>query len=174
MRTILIAGAIAGGFAGLWSCLMCAGGIQVSMNTGMAIGYLTMLIGLSTVFLAVKRRRDVDQGGVIRFWPALALGLAISVVAGIVYALAWEASLAMIGYDAFAERMIAMMSEGASAKDIAETRDFFTTSYCDPLTRFPMTVSELLPVGVLVSLVSAALLRNPRFLPARRAVRRPA
>jgi hypothetical protein len=30
-----------------------------------------------------------------------------------------------------------------------------------------VTLSEILPVGVLVSLVSAALLRNSRFLPAR-------
>ena len=88
MKSIVIAGPIAGGFAGLWGCLMCTGGIDVPMNTGMAIGYLTMLIGLSTVFLAVKRRRDADQGGVIRFWPALGLGLAISVVAALVYALA--------------------------------------------------------------------------------------
>jgi hypothetical protein len=31
-----------------------------------------------------------------------------------------------------------------------------------------MTFVEIFPVGVLVSLVSVALLRNPRFLPARR------
>jgi len=31
----------------------------------------------------------------------------------------------------------------------------------------PITFTEIFPVGVLVSLVSAALLRNPRFLPAR-------
>lgn len=167
-KTIVIGGLIAGGFAGLWGCLMCVGGIDVSMTTGMAIGYLTMLIGLTTVFLAVKRRRDVDQGGVIRFWPAFGLGLAISVVAAIVYALAWEMTLAMIGYDAFVERMIAMMSEGtSSAREAAETRDFFMRDYRDPLVRFPMSISEMLPVGILVSLVSAALLRNPRFLPAR-------
>ena len=35
--------------------------------------------------------------------------------------------------------------------------------------RMPMTFVEIFPVGVLVSLVTAGLLRNSRFLPARRA-----
>lgn len=170
MKSILIAGLVAGGFAGLWGCLMCVGGIDVSMNAGMAIGYLTMLIGLTTVFLAVKRRRDVDGGGVIRFWPAFGLGLAISLVAAIVYALAWEATLAMIGFDAFADRMMAMMQDGGSSpQELAEMRAFFDTSYRNPVTRVMVSISEMLPVGVLVSLVSAALLRNPRFVPARAA-----
>ena len=167
MKTILLPGLIAGAFAGIWGCLMCLGAVDVSMNAGMAIGYLTMLIGLTTVFLAVKRRRDVDQGGVIRFWPAFGLGIAISVIAGVVYALMWEISLAVIGYDAFAQRMIGWMQEsGGSAKDLADTRDFFATSYRNPLVRIPMTIAEIAPIGVLVSLISAGLLRNPRFMPA--------
>ncbi len=39
--------------------------------------------------------------------------------------------------------------------------------YAKPWYRMPMTFAEIFPVGILVSLVSAALLRNPRFLPAR-------
>jgi hypothetical protein len=167
MNRILVAGLIAGGFAGLWGCLMCAGSIDVSMNVGMAIGYLTMLIGLTTIFLAIKRRRDVDQGGVIRFWPALGLGLAISVIAGLVYALMFEATLATFGFDRFVERMMVMSQEGgASAQEIADMRAFFSGSYANPFVRIPISMAEMLPVGVLVSLVSAALLRNPRFMAA--------
>ena len=60
---------------------------------GVAVGYLTMLIALSTIFVAIKRRRDRDLGGVIGFWPALATGLAISAIAGVFYVIAWEAAL---------------------------------------------------------------------------------
>ena len=169
-KTILVSGLIAGVFAGLWGCVMAVGGIQVSMNAGMAIGYLTMLIGLSAVFLAVKRRRDVDGGGVIRFWPALGLGLAISLVAALAYALMWEVSLSIIGFDGFVAHMVAMMRDGgSSAAEIAEMREFFATSYRNPAMRIPVSMSEILPVGILVSLVAAALLRNPRFMPARAA-----
>ncbi len=44
----------------------------------------------------------------------------------------------------------------------------FKAQYANPLFRLPMTFIEIFPVGVLVSLISAAILRNPRVLPARR------
>lgn len=167
MKNILIPGVIAGGFAGLWGCLMALSAIDVPMSLGMAIGYLTMLIGLTTVFLAIKRRRDVDQGGVIRFWPAFGLGIAISLVAALAYALLWEITLSMIGIDAFGKTMLAKMQAGGStAEELAKMRDFFATTYRNPLIRFSVTLSEIAPVGLLVSLISAALLRNPRFMPA--------
>lgn len=43
------------------------------------------------------------------------------------------------------------------------------TSYANPLFRLPLTFAEVAPVGLVVTLVSAALLRNPRMLPARAA-----
>lgn len=44
----------------------------------------------------------------------------------------------------------------------------FRVQYANPLFRMPMTFTEIVPVGVLVSLIAAALLRNPRFMPLRR------
>ena len=44
----------------------------------------------------------------------------------------------------------------------------FKTQYAHPLFRMPMTFTEIFPVGVLVSLISAGLLRKSTFLPARR------
>ena len=37
-------------------------------------GYLTMIIVLSLIFVGIKRYRDKDLGGVIKFLPALGLG----------------------------------------------------------------------------------------------------
>jgi hypothetical protein len=72
----------------------------------------------------------------------------------------------------YAEAMLEnARARGASAEALATMRaelDAFKVQYADPLFRLPMTFMEIFPVGVLVSLVSAALLRNPRFLPARR------
>jgi hypothetical protein len=47
--------------------------------------------------------------------------------------------------------------------------DEMKAQYANPLFRLPMTFVEIFPVGLLVSLVTAALLRNSRFLPARAA-----
>jgi hypothetical protein len=142
---------------------------------GMAIGYLTMLIAFSTIFLAIKRTRDIEHGGVIRFWPALGLGLGISVVASIIYVLCWEAVLATTGMDyigAYGETLMEeQKAQGASAETIAAlAREMqqLASDYANPLFRMPLTFTEIFPIGLLVSLVSAGLLRNSRFLPAQR------
>jgi len=144
---------------------------------GMVFGYVTMLVALSAVFIAIKRYRDGELGGVIGFWPALALGIGISVIAGIIYSLAWELSLALSHADfasAYANTLIAeKKAAGASAEAIAKLTaemDAFKVQYANPLYRMPMTFTEIFPVGVLVSLISAALLRNRRFLAARPAL----
>ncbi len=141
---------------------------------GMLIGYTSMLVALSFVFMGVKRHRDTAGGGVIGFWPALGLGLAIGFVAGVFYVLAWEAALAATGLDfgaKWGEQMLADArargdSPAALAKLAAEMAQF-RADYASPLYRIPMTFSEILPVIILVALVSAGLLRNSRFLPAR-------
>ncbi len=46
------------------------------LKYGMLIGYTTMLIALSAVFVGIKRHRDVDRGGVIGFWPRSGSGWA--------------------------------------------------------------------------------------------------
>jgi hypothetical protein len=147
---------------------------QPPPSYGVALGYTTMLLALSAVFFAIKRHRDIDLGGVIKFWPAFGLGLGISGVAGIFYVLAWEAALAVTGMDFAGDYARALVEKkkasGASATDVAayaESLKGWAESYKNPLFRLPMTFIEIFPVGVLVSLVSAGLLRNPRFLPAR-------
>ncbi len=55
---------------------------------------------------------------------------------------------------------------GAAYAKLAAELEGMRLQYKNPFLRFPMTMAEIFPVGLLVALVSAALLRNPRFLPA--------
>lgn len=43
----------------------------------------------------------------------------------------------------------------------------FGVMYANPVIRIAITFVEMFPIGVVISLISAALLRNSRFLPAR-------
>jgi hypothetical protein len=145
------------------------------LKYGMVLGYATMLIALSAVFVGIKRHRDVDRGGVIGFWPAFGIGLGISFLASIFYVVAWEVVQAMSNMDfatAYSNAIIAKeTAQGASAEALAKLSaemEAFKVQYADPMFRLPMTFVEIFPVGVLVSLISAALLRKPRVLPARR------
>ena len=176
LRSVLSYGAIAGAIVGvpLFGLTVALNGHPPS-SYGAVVGYSIMLIALSTVFVAIKRRRDEDLGGVIRFWPAFGLGLGISLVAGIFYVAAWEAALA-VTHSSFAGSYANMLIEQQKAKGVTgealakfiADMERFKAQYNNPLYRVPMTFAEIFPIGVLVSLVSAALLRNSRFLPARR------
>jgi hypothetical protein len=138
------------------------------------LGYLIMLVGLSSILLAIKSHRDGALGGVIKFWPAFLIGLAVALVASIAYVLIWEVYMAATHYtfmDNYTAHILARkqaegLSGAAYAKLVAEMAEM-RKNYANPLYRMPETFMEIFPVGVLVTLVSAALLRNPKFLPAR-------
>lgn len=137
-------------------------------------GYLVMLVALSFILVGVKRYRDVERGGVIGFGRAFGVGLAIALVAALVYVGVWEVYLAMTDYRFMDEyiagivkaRQAAGVTGAALARELAEL-DAMRVSYTNPLFRLPMTFLEIAPVGLIVALASAGLLRNPRFLPAR-------
>ena len=57
--------------------------------------------------------------------------------------------------------------DAAALAKLTAEMEAFKVQYADPMFRLPVTFSEIFPVGVLVSLVSARVLRDPRVLPAR-------
>jgi hypothetical protein len=177
-RTILIFGLAAGLLVAIPMCLMVANAEPNSAATSHFTGYLIMLLALSLVFFGVKRLRDREMGGVIRFLPAFLAGLGISAVAGVIYVIGWEITLAVTDFafiDAYSAAAVeAARAKGASAAEIEATivqMAQFREQYSNPFFRMPITFIEIFPVGILVSLISALLLRNSRFLPARQAVR---
>ena len=178
LQRILTNGVLAGLIVGMPMILMTLtlGESAPTGTLGMAIGYTTMLVALSVIFLALKRQRDVVNGGVIKFLPAFLMGVGISAVAGLLYVLAWEVSLAISGMDfgaVYAEHLIeSAKARGATEAEIAAEivkAEEFAKMYANPLFRMPITFTEILPVGLIVSLISALLLRNSRFMPARAA-----
>ena len=177
-RIIMIFGAVAGLLVAVPMCLIASNAEMGHAATSLFTGYLIMLLALSLVFFGVKRLRDRERGGAIHFLPAFLAGLAISAVAGVIYAIGWEITLAVTDFafvDSYSSAAIeAVRAKGASAADIQAVvaeMDEFRRMYANPLIRLSMTFIEIFPVGLLVSLISAALLRNSRFLPARTAAR---
>lgn len=147
---------------------------QTTPDGGVVYGYLTMIVALTAVFLGIKHYRDKVLGGVIKFGPALLVGLGISAVASIIYVIGWEISLALSNFD-FAASYSNSMVEAARAKGASQAElqkviadaESFAKMYKNPLYRVPITFIEMFPVGALISLISAALLRNSRLLPVR-------
>ncbi|HUQ09689.1 MAG TPA: DUF4199 domain-containing protein [Steroidobacteraceae bacterium] len=173
--TILRYGLIAGVIVAapmLWQMLTWKQGSGNPLG-GMLVGYLTMLIALTAVFLGIKHYRDKVLGGAIRFLPAFGLGLGISVVACVLYVAAWEISMAYSDFDFMAWYSHYIIeaaktqdaSPEAMAKAVAQAKEF-EAAYANPMMRIAYTFIEMFPVGVLVSLISALVLRKSRVLPA--------
>ncbi len=174
IRIALIYGAIAGSVV-IASMIM---GFIASDNEGAfssaVFGYLIMLVALTMIFVGVKRYRDRDLGGVIKFGPAFGLGLMIAAVAAIIYVAGWEVYLGLTDHafiheyanSAIEAKKAAGVTGEALEKTITQMAEL-VKNYGNPFYRMPMTFAEIFPVGLLVALVSAALLRNPKVLPAR-------
>ena len=138
-------------------------------------GYLAMLVALTFIFVGVKRYRDVEGGGVVRFWRALALALSIAGVATLAYVAVWELYLALTHYtfmDDYTAGIIrnaqAHGKTGAALARVRAEAANMRAIYANPLLRMGMTAIEIAPVGVVVALFSAGLLCFSKVLPARR------
>lgn len=174
LRIALIYGTIAGVIV---ISIMTAGIVMSGGEGGassQAFGYLIMLIALSLIFIGIKRHRDQNLGGVIKFGPAFGLGLAIAAVAGVFYVAGWEAYLASTDYafindytDGLIEKKRAEGVTGEELQKIVESMEAMVKNYANPLYRLPITFSEIFPVGLVIALISALILRNSKAFPAR-------
>ena len=173
-RTVLTYGLISGlvVITGMIGTIVASGG--GAAVGGVWLGYLIMLVALSAILVGVKQHRDQALGGVISFRTALLIGLGIAAVASLAYVAVWEAYLAATHYT-FMDQYAAQTLEAKRAAGVtgeayakaAAQMETMRVQYRNPLFRLPMTFVEIFPVGLLIALVSAGLLRNPRFLPAR-------
>ncbi len=171
-RIALIYGGIAGAIT---IAVMVAGfvfGAEGAHSLG--FGYLVMVIALAMIFIGIKSYRDKTLGGVIKFGPALLLGVMIAAVAGAFYVIGWEGYLTATDHqfihdyakDLIAKKEAAGVTGEALQAEIARMAEM-EKNYANPLFRMPMTFLEIFPVGLVIALISAAILRNPKAFPSR-------
>jgi NADH:ubiquinone oxidoreductase subunit 6 (subunit J) len=133
------------------------------------LGYTSMLIAFSLIFVGIKNYRDKHNNGVISFGKAFKIGLYISLVASTLYVAVW-----LIDYyffvpdfmDKYANSMIDQKkAAGASPAEISKevaTMEGYKEMYKNPLMVVLFTYFEILPVALVVSLISALLLKRKR------------
>ncbi|MEQ8684384.1 MAG: DUF4199 domain-containing protein [Imperialibacter sp.] len=174
MRKVIITyGLIAGAIVVVLMYLtMPIGKENGNYDLGMVLGYVSMIAALSMIFFGVKAFRDKYLNGSITFGKALLTGLAITLVAGIVYCIGWEIYYNTVAPDFMTDYtnfyIEKMKDEGASQAEIDEmtaSMDAMAENYKNPVVRFGMTLLEIFPVGLVISLVCAVLFRSKNFLP---------
>ncbi len=137
------------------------------MSTSPLIGYLIQIIAFSVIFIAVKKYRDQELGGVIKFGSAFKLGLGISLIASVVYVLVWEIYLNITDFAFISDYADALLeegrSEGKSAEELAkleEQTSMVVQNYQNPFFRLAITLTEVFPTGIVLSLIAALVFRS--------------
>lgn len=160
-------GLIAGAINALWLIGMVMSGREIDFDNGEILGFSAMIIAFSFIYVAIKNYRDKYNHGVITFGKAFQIGLYISLIASTCYVLTW-----LIEYNYFipdfAERYAAhiigsMEKAGAPAAEIeskvAEMKTF-GEMYKNPFFNAALTYVEILPVGLLISVISSLILKK--------------
>lgn len=162
MNTVLRYGLIAAAFVSLllFAPYFLFGARPEWMKVGEIVGYTSMLLCLTATYFAM--RRESERRGGLGYGQALAVGVGVSAIAGVLFGLATWAFYAMAG-DALPEALIAFYAQqvrdsGAAPalidsqlKELDAMRPFF---YNRPLQGAVMAATVFL-IGVLESLVGA-------------------
>ena len=136
-------------------------------NRSLAIGYASMIIAFSLVFIGIRNYRDKYNGGVISFGKAFKIGIMIVLIASTIYVIAWLIYNYFFLPD-FAEKYAArtldkLKASGASQMEIdKQTKEMasFVGMYKNPFFNAMMTYIEILPVGLIVTLISSLILKR--------------
>lgn len=132
----------------------------------MIIGYLSMLVAFSLIFVAVKNYRDKQNGGVISFGQAFKMGLLIALIGSTLYVIMW-ALLYNFYMPDFMDKYCAQMLESAKPtstpaelQKLTEQMNTQKEMYKNPVYFVLFTYMEILPVGLIVALVTALILKR--------------
>ena len=145
----------------------------LNFSNSEVVGYTTIVIALSMIFFGIKSCRDYQFNGSISFWQGVKIGLMITLIGSVMYVLAWQVSFNFLPPD-FTERMWqhfidnAKNDAGNEAELDAALRQIETWKewYKNPLLRFALSLMEIIPVGIIITIISAAILRKKQILPA--------
>jgi len=140
---------------------------RIGSGHSMAIGYTIMVASFLLVYCGVRSYRDNQLAGQISFGRAFACGLLISLITTVCYVAMWE--ILYFGFmphfmdSYFAAQVHKVQAGGLDAATTAAKVAAIRRSqelYQNPLVNMAYTFIEPLPVGLIITLISAAILRR--------------
>lgn len=172
-KIILVCGSIGGlivSAMGLIStAVFCDSG---DFKNGMVFGYASMIVAFSLIFVGVKNYRDKYNNGVVSFGKAFKIGFFITLVASTFYVISWLINFHFFIPDFYDKYSILMLDQlkasGASAAairdqtaEMAKIKEWSKNEFFVII----MTYTEILPVGLIVALIAALILKRKNARP---------
>ena len=166
-KTVLTFGLI----SGLMISVLMGGSLVLANKIGsghsMVLGYTMMVASFLLIYFGIRSYRDNNLGGQISFGRAFACGILIALITCVCYVAMWE-----ILYFNFMPHFMDSYWAAQIRKVQSSGLDPATTAaqvaaiehsqqlYQNPLVNIAYTFMEPLPVGLLITLLSAAILRR--------------
>lgn len=164
-KTVLTFGLISGAISSL--LMVSTMPFADKIGHSYVIGYTTIVLSFLLVFFGIRSYRDNVGNGQITFGKAFAVGISITLISCIFYVVTWEILYFNFMHD-FMDKYGAHMIEklkasGASAAAVeAQFQQLkkLKELYENPLFNSLMTFIEPFPIGLAITLISAAVLRK--------------
>ena len=140
---------------------------KIGSGHSMAIGYTIMVASFLLIYFGIRSYRDNNLAGQISFGRAFACGILIALITTVCYVASWEILYFnfmphfMDGYFAAQIRQIksAGLDPATTAARVAAIQHS-QQLYQNPIVNMAYTFMEPLPVGLVITLISAAILRR--------------
>jgi hypothetical protein len=129
------------------------------------LGYAILLVIYSLIFVGIRNYRNKESGGIISFAAAFKIGALITLVAATLYVVIWLITYYLFipdFLDVFTEHVLYQCTSEADLAAKTKEMETFTKLYENPLFMILLTYAEVLPLGLVVTLVSALLLKNKK------------
>lgn len=140
---------------------------KIGFDKGAIVGYTTMVLAFMLVFIGVRSYRENVNDGHITFGRAFAVGILITLVACVCYVIAWEIiyfNFMPDFVDKYASYTIEKLQASGAGQQVIDAQIAQMKSlkemFDNPLINAAITFIEPLPVGLIVTTISAAILRK--------------
>lgn len=166
-KTVLTFGLISGAISGAMMLCTLPFVDSIGFEKGEILGYTTIVLSALLIFFGVRSYRENVGGGRLTFGRGVAVGILISLISSVCYVATWEVIYYKFMPD-FGEKYTAHMVERAKASGadpqkiaakVKEANDF-NQMYKNPAINIAFTFAEPFPIGLAVTLLSAAILRK--------------
>ena len=140
---------------------------KIGFDKGVIVGYTTMILAFMLVFFGIRSYRENVSDGHITFGRGFAVGILITLVVCVCYVVTWEIiyfNFMPDFVDKYASYVIEKARASGASQQVIDAQlqqmKSFKAMYDNPFSNAAITFTEPFPVGLIVTLISAAILRK--------------
>src|SRR5271168_4804548 len=166
-KTVLTFGLISGAISSLMMVAIHPVTRRIGFDKSVVIGYTSIVLSFLLVFFGIRAYRDNAGNGQITFLKAFAVGISITLISCLCYVATWE----VLYYNVFpdfwdrygahlVEKLQASGASSAAVQAKLEQITKYKELYKNPFLNAALTFIDPFTIGLVITLISAAVLRR--------------